>query len=475
MKYSLIIFERHMTKPTINTGLKLILILLFLAPHLCAYNQQKPVYKFQHDDSLLKTSYFKEASDQQKKLISSLGKEFKDDYKYIYESRFKEVSGLLQSNRAVTDPVAHQYLQSILKKITDVNPELKTLQVRLVFSRDWWPNAYSMGEGTLAVNAGLMINLNNEAELVFVLCHELAHFYLDHSNKAIRKNVEALNSAAFKAEMKRISKQEYNAGKQLDSLVSLVSYGFRRHSRDNEAEADRYAFAFMKRTGYDCNGILTCLRLLDKIDESNFSKPLVLEQVFNFDDYPFKKKWIQKESMIFGQMGNDDSPLAQKEKDSLKTHPDCENRIAFLTDSIRAVEAGKIFIVNEPYFNQLKKDFLVEMTEQLYRDKNLSRNLYYCLLMLQDKENLQFAIYSIARGLNLAYESQKDHRLGMIVGKEGREYAADYNLLLRMFDKIRLNEIADLNNFFCRYYQVLMTGYEGFEEEYSKARKFKTQ
>jgi len=44
-----------------------------------------------------------------------------------------------------------------------------------------------------------------------------------------------------------------------------------------------------------------------------------------------------------------------------------------------------------------------------------------------------------------------------------------------MFDKIRLNEIADLNNFFCRYYQVLMTGYEGFEEEYSKARKFKTQ
>ena len=464
-----------MPESKINTGFKIVLSFLFSTLYLCAYNQQKPVYKFQQDDSLLKQSYFKDASAQQNKLINSLDKEYKDDYKYIYESRFKEVSGLLQSSRAVTDPAAHQYLQSILKKITDVNPELKALQVRLVFSRDWWPNAYSMGEGTLAVNAGLMIKLNNEAELVFVLCHELAHFYLDHSNKAIKKNVETLNSTAFKTEMKRISKQEYNAGKQLDSLVSLIAYGFRRHSRENEAEADKYAFTFMKKTGYDCNGIITCLNLLDKVDDSDFSKPLVLEEVFNFNDYPFKKKWIQKESMIFSKMTNDDSPLTVKEKDSLKTHPDCERRIALLADSIHAVAAGKTFIVNETYFNQLKKDFLVEMTEQLYKDKNLSRNLYYCLLMLQDKENLQFSIYSIARGLNRAYESQKDHRLGTLVSKEGREYSDDYNLLLRMFDKIRLDEIADLNNYFCRYYQLLMTGYEGFEEEYSKAKKIKTQ
>ena len=475
MKYSLSIFESHMPNPRINTALKIILLPVFLVLHFYCSGQQKPVYNFQQDDSILKESYYREASDQQKKLVNSLAKEFRDDYKYIYESRFKEVSELLKSSRVVTDPVAHQYLQSILKKIVDVSPELKPLQVRLVFSRDWWPNAYSMGEGTLAINAGLMINLNNEAELVFVLCHELAHFYLDHSNKAIKKNVETLNSDVFKTEMKRITKQEYNAGRQLDSLVNLISYGFRRHGRDNEAEADKYAFAFMKKTGYDCNGIVTCLQLLDKIDDSGFSKPLVMEQVFSFNDYPFKKRWVQKESMIFGQMTNDDSPLTQKEKDSLKTHPDCEKRIALLADSIRGYTGGKTFIVNESYFNQLKKDFRVEMTEQLYKDKNLSRNLYYCLLMLQDKDNLQFAIYSIARGLNLAYESQKNHRLGTMVSKEGREYPADYNLLLRMFDKIRLDEIADLNNYFCRYYQLLMTGYEGFEQEYSKARKFKTQ
>ncbi len=454
------------------------IILTFLS-HLiicpAVFSQLQPVYNFQKDDTVLRRVYYEQALQNKNKVIGSLGSNYKKDYQEIYEARFKEVAGLLQSSRSVTDPVAHNYLQSILKKILDANPELKSKETRLLFSRDWWPNAFSMGEGTLVVNAGLMVFLDNEAELVFVICHELAHFYLDHSNKAIKKNVETYNSVAFQNELKRLSKQEYGAGKQLDEMIKKHEFGNRRHSRENETEADRYAFMFMKNTGYDCNRIKTCLQLLDKVDDSLLYKSVDPELTFNFSNYPFKKKWIQKESAIFSQMSNDDSPLTKKERDSLKTHPDCAVRILHLEDSILKTRQGEKFITNKTLFGQLKKDFFVEMAEQQFKSNNLSRNLYYSLQMLQVGESTSYAMFAIARDLNIMYESQKNHKLGIITDKETRGYPADYNILLRMLDRLRLEEIAILNYNFCMQHKAEMSGYTGFNDEFNKAVKQKSQ
>ncbi|MGZ5222425.1 MAG: M48 family metallopeptidase, partial [Chitinophagaceae bacterium] len=347
---------------------------------------------------------------------------------------------------------------------------LKKTDARIVFSRDWWPNAYSMGEGTIAINAGLMIFLDNEAELVFVLCHELAHYYLDHTAKAIKKYVETVNSDAFQQELRRLSKTQYGANRQLEELTKSFVFSSRRHNRENEAAADRLAFSFMKKTGYDCNAIKTGLELLDKVDDSLVFKPLALEQVFNFSGYPFRKKWIQKESSIFSQLNENDSPRSVKEKDSLKTHPDCDKRIALLSDSLQAVAGtGKKFMVDEQLFNQLKKDFFIEMAEQCYRDKNLSRNLYYSLLLLQS-ENMPVAVYSVARCLNQIYDLQKDHQLGQKLDTENKSYPEEYNLLLRMLGRLRLDEIADLNYHFGKQYEMTMKGYSAFEKELKKAQ-----
>ena len=450
---------------------KAFLVFLISIIQSAAYSQLKPVYNFWKDDSLAKKSYYEQAKQHQENLVNSLGKDNKKDYKEIYESRFRNVAGLLKSDRIVTASEAHQYLQAILKKILDANEELRSLDVRMVFSRDSWPNAYSIGEGTLVVNAGLMVFLEDESQLVFALCHELAHYYLDHGNKAVRKYVEWRNSDELKKEIKRLGKEEYMINKKVNDVLRKLTFGDRQHSRDNESEADRQAFMFMKKTGFDCGGIKTCLQLFDKIDDSLIYKPCDPEQVFNFSGYPFKKKWIQKESALFSQMKEDDSPLTKKEKDSLKTHPDCVKRIVMLEDSIKKVAGGKKFLVNEELFNRLKKEFYVEMTEQEYRDENLGLNLYYSLLMFQGRENMPLAIYSIVRDLNLAYEGRKNHTIGNMFSAESRWFPADYNLLLRLLSRLRLEEIAALNYYFCNQYKDQMVGYAGFGEEMDKAIK----
>lgn len=455
-----------------SSGKAAIFLLILFSQSLIASAQLNTIYSFQQDDKVLKNSYYEQSAKKKTTFLSSLQKEHAADYKKIYEDQFKEIASLWQSDRSVTSPVEHQYLQSIVQKIITVNPELKNSDARIIFSRDHWPNAYSMGDGTIAINAGLLIFLDNEAELVFVLCHELAHYYLEHTPLAIRKYVETINSESFQKELKRISKTEFGVNKQLEELSKSFAFSSRRHSRENEAAADKLAFSFMKKTGYDCGVIKSCLELLDKVDDSLIHKPLDLQQIFNFPDYPFKKKWIQKQSSIFSQLDDSKMVDVQKERDSLKTHPDCSKRIALLRDSLSTHAGGQKFLVDEGLFTKLKKDFFYEMTEQCYRARNLSRNLYYSLLLLQSQENNGLAVYSVARCLNTLYENQKEHKLGSTIDSENKAYREEYNLLLRMLDQLRLDEIASLSSHFCKQYASQMKSDKGFEEEIRKTQNF---
>lgn len=432
--------------------------------------QSQNAYNFWKDDTVLRNKFLQESIQKKQSVLAAVPKQYAKDYKEIYQHQFEEIEDLWRGSRTVTAPEVNNYLQLIVKKIIAANPELQHTDARVVFTRDDWPNAVSMGDGSIAINGGLFIFLINEAELAFVICHELSHYYLDHANKSIQKIVELYNSDQFKSQIKRLSKQEYGAGKEYDELMKTMAFGSRRHSRENEAEADRQAFHFLKNTGYDCNGITTCLQLLNEVDDSSVYKPFVVDAVFNFDEYTFKKKWIQKESVLFGAMTGDASPLTQKEKDSLKTHPDCALRISLLKDSINKIPAGKNFLVDEALFFRLKKDFFPEITEQEFKNENLIRNLYYSLLMLENGDYTSVAIYSIVRDLNILFEKQKSHKLGDIE-KESRNYSSDYNLLLRMVDRLRLEELASLNYYFCKKYEREMTGDSRFDEEKRKAQK----
>ena len=448
----------------------LFLFLYFFASYIC-FAQLKPVYSFQNDDSVLKRNFYNLSRQKTELLIAALGKENQKDYKKVYEERLGQTEDLLLSTRTVTDPVPHKYLQSILDKIIVANPELKNIDARVIFTRDWWPNAYSMGDGTIAVNAGLLTYLDNEAELVYILGHELAHYFLDHSGKAIKKYVETINSDTFKEELKRISKQQFRQNQEFEKLYKKTIFDNRKHSRDKEAEADKWALKFIKQTGYDGMAVKTALQKLDTIDAVTFLKPLDIQQVFSFADYSFKDKWIKDESSVFSKLTEEDaSDLSKKERDSLKTHPDCSIRIEALKDSLSQIK-GKLFLVDEKTFNRLKTDFKVEITEQCFKNNNISRNLYYSLQMLDNTAYHPLAILSVSRGLNNIYEAQKKHKLDDLIDEEGRYYPKDYNMLLRLLNRIRLDELLAINYFFCKKYGEEMKGYAGFEEETKRLEK----
>lgn len=456
-----------------ETVKKAFLLLILSAINFAVFSQLKPVYNFQQDDTLLKRKYYDEALQKKKTLVSALKKDNIKDYKEAYDDMFEMVEDLLISPRSVTEKAADNYIKSLVAKIINANPELTGLDTRIVFSRDFFPNAYSIGDGTIAFNAGLFIFLNNEAEMAFVLCHELAHYYLNHSKKNIDRKVEVINSDSLKKELKLLSKQEYRVGEQFQKLLKSFVFDVRRHSRDREEEADRVGMRFLKNTGYSGNGFITSMQLMDRIDDTTLFSPLNLQKVLSFPEYPFRERWIKKESEIFGALNAEDATgLTKKERDSLKTHPDCSKRIALLADSASKI-TGKIFQVDEQLFKQLKQDFIPEIAEEVYKSGNISFNLYLSLQMLQEGKHIPLAIYSIARDLNLIYKHQKEHELGLIIDSENRRFDEDYNLLLRMLNRLRLREIAELTTNFCLLHGAQMKNYIGFEEEMKKAKEYK--
>lgn len=443
--------------------------LLFLYPFV-AVKAQSAVWNFQKRDSILAGVHYRKSADTTNYLIQSSDKKLRNEYKKIYTNRLEQIKQVLTTHRAVTDPQVVSYLQSIVEKITAGNAELKDLKPRILFSRDWWPNAYSMGEGTIFVNAGLFIYLKTEAELAFVLAHEMAHLQLNHSGRSVDRYVQTINSDAFQSELKRLAKEQFMVNRQLEQLAKSVVFGSRQHSREYETEADRKAFEYLLKSGFYTGAAETVLLTLHSIDDTMYFRPLQVDKILHFTNYPFKQKWIQKESAIFSEMKEETTKNNKTDADSLKTHPDCIKRIELLHKN-NPVISGHSFLINETFFRQLQTDFLVEMTEACYESGNLSLNLYYSLQMIQENRFMPFAVYSAARCMNKIYEEQKNHKLGMQVDTENKVFSEDYNLLLRLLSRIRLHELGLLNLHFCAAYAELMKPYNAFQKEYTIVRQ----
>ncbi len=108
-------------------------------------------------------------------------------------------------------------------------------------------NATMAPNGVLQVWTGLLLRAENEAQLAYVLGHELGHYLRRHSLQLWRDVRLKTNVVAFFSVLAAAAGQGY-AGPlaQLVALGSVLAF-----SRDNEREADEIGFELMARAGYD--------------------------------------------------------------------------------------------------------------------------------------------------------------------------------------------------------------------------------
>ncbi|HXB08785.1 MAG TPA: M48 family metalloprotease [Puia sp.] len=291
-----------------------------------------------------------------------LPSQYKKDYQQCYGERWKNIEEKFTNREIYTATDAQAYLDKLVAGIVNNNPVLNGHSFRCYFSRSAIPNASYIGEGIILFNMGLFYRLSDESQAIFILCHEIAHCYLQHPEKSIGKYVTAINSEEVQEQLRKIKGSEYQKRGRLESLVKGLTFDSRRHSRDHESEADSMAVVLMQHTPFAPAGALTTLALLDGIDKNTFDTESALRQTFDSKEFPFKKKWITREGGLLGGHARltEDKELA----DSLKTHPDCSRRLLALRPMVR--QGGRRFAMDSAAFVRLQERFRYEVIEYAY-------------------------------------------------------------------------------------------------------------
>jgi len=137
-------------------------------------------------------------------------------------------------------------------------------------------NAYAFPGGSIACTRGILLSLDNEAELAALLGHELGHVNARHTAEQMSKGM--LTQAVLGGLAAAAGTQGALVGNiasqlgQIGAGALLASY-----SRENERQADSLGMEYMVRSGYSSQGMVG---LMEMLQSTGKHQPSAIELMF---------------------------------------------------------------------------------------------------------------------------------------------------------------------------------------------------
>jgi len=163
-------------------------------------------------------------------------------------------------------------------------------------------NAYAFPGGSIAVTRGILLKLDNEAQLASLLGHELGHVNARHSAEQISKG--QLSSLLVSGLSIAAGSQSSDLG-QLTQQLGMLGQGLllSRYSRDNEREADSLGNQYMVKAGYPSKGFTGLMGILNSLHKQQPSSAQIL-----FSTHPMSierlNSAVQREKGIYNSSIN---------------------------------------------------------------------------------------------------------------------------------------------------------------------------
>lgn len=270
----------------------LIIVSILFAASVCAqqdfnnYKTLKSAGEMPDDFSMLT------AAKIQQQLGTKAGNLSKQQEKVFLEGIYYGIDELLHSGMVVYGDEISKYVSEIsLKVLKEKYPDLKN-KLRFYTIKSNESNALSTDQGIVFVTTGLISQLANEAQLAFVLAHEISHYTEHH----------VVETFEYKSHVKG----------QGDRIRQLSVY-----AKDKEFEADKLGVALYHSAGYSKEELLPTFDVLMysylPFDEIEFPKNYYNSSLMYIPEnlYPSKKYEIKAE---------------EDYDDSRSSHPNIKNR-----------------------------------------------------------------------------------------------------------------------------------------------------
>lgn len=361
--------------------------------------------------------------------------------KQLYVSRYDQLMSNVSQGLFLDFADATELCDELLAEIVSSNPEIPG-PVKVFVTRDPSPNARCMGDGTMFIHIGLIIRLETEAQLAFVLCHELAHYQLNHVNNNYAKHARKATDIASQREIDKAIRTADNPYEAMVSYFEGEAYQVHRHSRLKEIEADSLGLKFMLNTSFELEGVISALEVLKTVDEVKYKIPIPYHKLFGNLEQPFDDDWLIYQpytNYVYGQNSFD----LDWEIDSLATHPDCTKRLRLVNSYLdnRGIDPptyqGR---QQSPRFREIEKACDLEWVYSYYHFGAYGKALFYALQLTEVYPEEPFVHSLIGRLMAEIYLSKKAHNLGTKIDHANPLREEAYNQFLTFARSLRLKE-----------------------------------
>lgn len=355
--------------------------------------------------------------------------------------RAEYVKAAVQDKMLLSGSYIDQYLQKIVAEIERGNPLLRG-RISLLTSRDPEPNAYALGNGIVVMNIGMLNQVNSEAEIAFILCHEFAHDILEHGNQSLYTTAGRITDEALKKELGKTLKEEYNVKKKVIALLMPGLKKSRQYSRELELQADSLGFALLKNTSYNTAGASNGMDVLDALDVWEDKEALNLKSFFTLPQVPARNSWFDYhgESSLGGGFEAQRDTLL----DSLKTHPDCKLRRDRLISYPAANEGKHLYLQPEADFNRMKFEADGELIQLLLDWQNIDYSALYSLFSLRKYPANAYPRSVLALCLAFLSKEKKNLSSSWYMRYNSPDFSDNFNHLLYFLIELPPDDCAAL-------------------------------
>lgn len=304
------------------------------------------------------------------------------------------------------DPELNHYVNEVGMRIANVSD--RRLPYEFVVLNNSVPNAWALPGGKIAVNRGLLLKLDNEAELAAVLSHEIVHTAARHGAKLMQRGV--ILQGAITATTIGVSDSDYGnyivGGAQLGGQLLTQRYG-----RTAELESDYYGIQYMAKAGYDPTAAISLQQTFVELSagkDSNWLAGL-------FSSHPPSQERVDKNRATV-------AALSPQLRSDLELGLDrYQKQIAYLKQKQPAYSAfdqantlaanneldSALGLVNKAIHEEPAEPRFYGLKADIYFEKKQYRlaNTYYDQALKLDPEYFE---YYLGRGLSMSKLGQKD-------------------------------------------------------------------
>lgn len=170
-----------------------------------------------------------------------------------------------QGGRYIVDPDLNAYVAQVGRKLAALS-DRPNLPYEFVVLNNATPNAWALPGGKIAVNRGLLVLLDDEAQLAAVLGHEIVHAAARHSaqqqsrSAIVQLGMQVASVASQGSEYSDLIAMGAGAGANL----YIAKYG-----RGQELQADEYGIQYMVAAGYDPYAAVELQQTFVKLSQSH--------------------------------------------------------------------------------------------------------------------------------------------------------------------------------------------------------------